>query len=217
MAGSTSFREPKQARSRRTTDRVLDALEEMLREGPFERITMRELLKRSRTSAGSFYARFPTREALLPALYDRHDEQLHERTSGTEEQSEPATLEELVFAMTRRIVEGMRERRWFVSAVALHARMHPELIPEDQRKRREAVHATWHERILAFRDQIGHPDPESAVAFGLFMVVSTCREKVVFGDAPLATSFELSDARLAEESARAFLNYLSVKPAGRKT
>jgi AcrR family transcriptional regulator len=214
---STLLREPKQERSRRTAERVLDALEELLREKSFEAITVRELLARSRTSAGSVYARFPAKDALLPVLYDRHDARVHAGVDAW--MRDPArervgSLEARVAELAAQVVKDHRERRWFKRAVALHARTHPEMIPPDQRRRRERVHRAWQDELLRFRDRIGHPDPERAVAFGLFMLVSTCREKVVFGDAPLATSFKLTDAQLADELARALLAYLDVPSKG---
>lgn len=218
MVPPTLLREPKQERSRRTAGRILDALEELLQEKAFESITVRELLARSRTSAGSFYARFPTKEALLPVLYDRHDARVHAGIDAWKQ--DPArgrleTIEALARALAANIVRSHRQRRWFQRAVALHARTHPEMIPAEQRRRRERVHRAWQDELLRFRARIGHPDPERAVAFGLFMVVSACREKVVFSDAPLATSFTLTDAQLADELARALLAYLDVQPEGK--
>jgi AcrR family transcriptional regulator len=214
------LREPKQERSRRTTERILDALEELLRKRSFESITVRELLARSKTSAGSFYARFPTKEALLPVLYDRHDARLHDgvdRLQGRPGSKRAASLREAVPLLTRDLVRRHRARRWFIRAVALHARQHPEMIPPEQRRRRRVVHKVWRDELLRFRDEIDHPDPELAVSLGMFMVVSTCREKVVFSDAPLATSFSLTDDRLAEELTRALLSYLGVESKERRS
>jgi AcrR family transcriptional regulator len=202
---------PRQERSRATFERILDALEELLRTRRFEDITVRELVERSGTSTGSFYARFPTRETLLPALYDRYDADVHRRARATELESvEEETLEALVAAMMRRIVDRMFDRRWLTRAVALHARLHPEMIPAEQRRRRLALHARWRNELLRHRELISHPDPESAVAFGLFMTVTALREKIVFADAPHASSFELTRAQLAEEATRALLAYLGV-------
>lgn len=202
---------PKQARSRATFEHLLDALEELLRTRRFEDITVRELVLRSGTSIGSFYARFPTKETLLPALYDRYDATLHRTArSGPAPTDEDAPLEVIVAEMFRRVVDRMIRRRWLMRAVSLHARSHPELIPEEQRARRVDLHRAWRERLLRHRDRMSHPDPETAVAFGLFMTVTACREKLVFADAPHASSFELSRDGLVAEATRALLAYLGV-------
>lgn len=203
---------PLQARSRATFDRILDALEALLRTRRFEDITVRELVERSGTSTGSFYARFPTKETLLPALYDRYDADVHRRArKPRQEPPGDATLEEHVVAVMRRVVDRMYDRRWLTRAVALHARLHPEMIPLEQRRRRLELHAKWRDELLRYRHRMSHPDPESAVAFGLFMTVTALREKIVFADAPHASSFELSRDRLVDEATRALLAYLGVE------
>jgi AcrR family transcriptional regulator len=203
---------PQQARSRATFDRILDTLEELLRTRRFEDITVRELVARSGTSTGSFYARFPTKETLLPALYDRYDADVHRRARELGGRpNEQATLEEHVAAVMRRVVDRMFDRRWLTRAVALHARLHPEMIPPEQRSRRLELHARWRGELLRHRHRMSHSDPESAVAFGLFMTVTALREKIVFADAPHASSFELSRERLAAEATQALLAYLGVE------
>src|SRR5947209_5706863 len=72
------IREPKQARSRQTFDRLLDATEALLREKEFAAITIAEIVQRAGASTGAFYARFPAKEALLPALYDRLTQKVRE-------------------------------------------------------------------------------------------------------------------------------------------
>src|SRR5262245_53720095 len=60
----------KQARSQKTLDRFLQATREILCEKEFAEITVAEIVQRAGSSCGAFYARFPSKEALLPALYD---------------------------------------------------------------------------------------------------------------------------------------------------
>lgn len=204
---------PRQVRSRQTLERILDALQDLLRTKRFEEITVRELVERSGTSTGSFYARFPTKETLLPALYDRYDAELRQSTSRRSRALDDASLEDVVREIARRVVDRMLERRWLTRAVSLHARQHPELLPDELLERRRELHAGWRSQLLRYSDRITHPDPETAVAFGLFMMITAIREKLVFADAPHASSFELSPDRLADEGARALLAYLGVVSA----
>jgi AcrR family transcriptional regulator len=215
LSDFTLLNTPKQDRSRETTNRILDALELLLRDRPFSRISVRDVLRASGTSTGSFYARFPTREAMLPVLYERYDAQLHRehaKRTATVARGGPPTKEELTRAIIGRQIARLRANRWLMHAVAIHARTHPELVSLETRERRQAALLTMHGGFLRFRDRITHPDPEAAVAFGLFMVLTTSREKVVFGDAPLATSVHLDDEQLIDELTRALLAYLGVTP-----
>lgn len=65
------IRAPRQDRSRQTMDRVLKALEELLDEKPFDKITMVELAQRSGTGTSSIYARFKDKRSLILGVHGR--------------------------------------------------------------------------------------------------------------------------------------------------
>jgi AcrR family transcriptional regulator len=210
----TDLRPPLQERSRRTLRRILDALEVLLAEKSFENITVQQVVGKAKVSVGSFYARFPTKETLLPALYERWDREIRSRSFSPHdlEEARSQTLEQLAERLVSTVVKRQRSRRWFMRSVALHARQHPELITPLQRARRTELHRHWAQLFLLHRPRMQHPDPEQAVALAIFTVVTTAREKIVFSDAPHASSFRLSDRRLIEELTRMFLAYLGVVP-----
>lgn len=64
------FKPPRQDRSRETLRKIIEAAEELLDGRSFEDITVDEIINLAEVSRSSFYARFPSKEALLPALYD---------------------------------------------------------------------------------------------------------------------------------------------------
>jgi AcrR family transcriptional regulator len=57
-------------------DRILQALEELLAEKPFDRITLQELALRSGSGTSSIYARFRDKQALILGLHARLREQV---------------------------------------------------------------------------------------------------------------------------------------------
>jgi AcrR family transcriptional regulator len=59
---------PRQARSRRTLDRIVGATRDLLRERDFGDITVDEIVGRAGSSKGSFYQRFEGKDALLVHL-----------------------------------------------------------------------------------------------------------------------------------------------------
>ena len=65
------IRAPRQDRSRQTMDRVLKALEALLEEKPFDKITMVELAQRSSTGTSSIYARFKDKRSLILGVHGR--------------------------------------------------------------------------------------------------------------------------------------------------
>src|SRR5882762_8864584 len=163
---------PLQARSRDTVLRFAEAAEALLRDRPFERITIQDIVARAERPIGSFYARFKSKEALLPFLYERYDDSLArylESRLGT------VTWEHLDFADTVEALVGVlvgiyEERRWLLRALALFARQHPEALSGELVQRRRELYAGVARLLLRHRRRIVHPDPEAAVRFGIFMV-----------------------------------------------
>ena len=62
---------PKQARSRRSYHRILEAATELLADRPFDDITVDDIVDRAGYTKGAFYARFDSKAALLRHLVAR--------------------------------------------------------------------------------------------------------------------------------------------------
>jgi AcrR family transcriptional regulator len=65
----------RQARSRETLERLLDAAEALILERGVEAASVSAVVKRARSSVGAFYARFPDKDSLLRAVCERFVEQ----------------------------------------------------------------------------------------------------------------------------------------------
>jgi AcrR family transcriptional regulator len=63
--------EPQQARSIESTERMLSAAAQLLREGGADAVTVDAVIARAGTSTGAFYARFDNRQGLFEALHER--------------------------------------------------------------------------------------------------------------------------------------------------
>ena len=66
-----SARPPRQARSRATLDRLLDATAAVLAEKPFDEASIAEIVHRAGTSVGAFYGRFSNKDSLLDCFDER--------------------------------------------------------------------------------------------------------------------------------------------------
>lgn len=204
---------PLQERSRSTLERFAAATEELLRGKSFEEITVQDIVRQADRPIGSFYARFPSKEALLPFLYERYDQSL--------EASFRARLEEvdwkgMDFAATvGRLVDVLiavyENRRWLLRSLALFARQHPEAFPEELIARRRRMYDGVCEILLRHRRKITHEDPEEAINFGVYLVSAAARDALLFSEAPHARATALTAARLRRELTRTFLAYLTVK------
>lgn len=201
---------PTQQRSRETLERFALATEELLREKPFEEISVQEIVARAGRPVGSFYARFASKEALLPLLYERYDATLEAGFAVRLEKVDWEALEfEAACEATVDVLLAMYDaRRWLIRALTLFARSRPEAIPEDVVQRRGRVYDPLVHHLVRHRRRIRHADPEAAVRFGLFLVSSVAREKLLFGSAPLARITPMTRASLRDELVRALAGYL---------
>ena len=205
-----AVRPPRQERSRRTYERVLDTTEDLLRDLPFEAISIGEIVRQAGTSVGAFYARFRDKEALLPALYERYDLWIRARAERAAKARpwQGSDLAGVVDWVVGELIAIFRHRRFMMRAVALHARVHPQKIDAATRRRRTKEMGFLQEAFLEHREEIGHPSPERAVEVVLFMAATLIRETVLFGEAPHAAATRLSLRELEQEAARMVLGYL---------
>jgi len=202
-------RQAKQDRSRRTFEKTLQATEELLQRKPFERIAISDIVEAAGSSVGSFYARFGSKEGLLPHLYERYDRQLHEQIDAALAKAEwrGRSLVEQARWFVDMHLRMCRERRWLMRAVGFYIRSDPQTLSGAMQHRRTQLHRRIAQSFAPHFDQIAHPDPASAVEFGLYVVAAVCRDKILFAG-PHARATEVSDERLLGELTQVLLAYL---------
>ena len=66
---------PEQERSRLTMDKIMNAMEDLLKEKTYDEITMQEVAVRSETGISSIYARFRDKQALVLGIHSRLSKQ----------------------------------------------------------------------------------------------------------------------------------------------
>jgi len=205
-------RTPRQARSQQTLERILDAAEALVQRKGFDDTPVGEIVQRAGSSVGAFYSRFPDKDALLLALYERYFEQA---MATADEALDPerwhgARVGEIVAAVVRFLVEIYREQRGLIRAFVV--RNHTDATFQARRERlSHEVSRKLSKLLLARRDEIGHANPERAAAFGMTLVFSTLDQAMLF-DEMRSGAFVLTDEDLAAELTRAYLAYLGVTP-----
>jgi AcrR family transcriptional regulator len=214
MAAQTPLRwirPPRQARSQQTLDRLLDVAEALLEEKGFDDVGVAEIAQRAGSSVGSFYARFPDKAALLHALQERFAD---EGTATADDALDPARWEgaqipEIVGAVVAFLVGIHRDRRGLLRALWLAQALRPEF-----RARATALSLHVSRRLSALllerREEIAHPDPARAIAFGLWQVIASLRCAVLEPEESLAVR-RVSERALPAELTRACLAYLGVR------
>lgn len=214
----SDLRPPLQARSRATLERLLAATQELLAEKRFDETTVAEIVRRAGSSVGSFYARFPDKEALL-AVFDR---ELFERGRlQWDAFLDPRRWEnrhagEIVDEVARLLVWKNRAFQPLLTALALYARSSPDpRFLKGSLRLNEHVVEKLSDLLLARRREIAHPKPRRAIEVGLLMIAAAAREAILFGQA-LPSGGGTDDGDLATELARAYRAYLGIRESRAK-
>jgi len=207
-----------QERSRRTLERILAATEKLLEKRAFDEIAVAEIVRIARTSIGSFYARFPDKDGLLPLLYERYDAALEESLERAERSARlpGRSLEEAAEAVARHAVAFHAGRLELLRALALFVRRHPGRIGPKARARRARQHAFLLRGLLAHRKSIRHRRPDRAAALGVYFVFCAARDSVLFPRATHAAAAALEGDELVRELSRLLLAYLAFPAVRRK-
>ena len=202
---------PAQRRSRETADRFATAAEELLRTRPFEEISIQDIVRRAGRPIGSFYARFASKEALLPFLYQRYHDGLEPLFAARLARIDWGSLDlsTAVAALVDILIGQYTERRWLIRALALFTRTRPEALPEDLVQRRRQVFDHAVRVLIRHRSRIAHDDAEAAIRFGVYLVCAIAREKLLFGEAPHSRVTPMSRKILREQLVRALHSYLT--------
>jgi AcrR family transcriptional regulator len=204
-------RAPRQDRSRRTRERLLEATVSLLAERDYGEVSIDDIVDRAHSSIGAFYKHFPGKRELLPELLQRLEAQGSEQLATLlgEPQHAAASLPQriglLLGAMTQHHLQRRRLLRAFVAA-RFNAQL--ALRPADIAAARARMQA-MRDWLLVRRREIRHPEPDLAVRAGLYLVLQSLQTALLFEDLPA----ELPPTRLTDEAARMLCAYLQVPPA----
>ena len=211
MAKESRVNAPLQERSAKTLERIVEATEDLLRTKSFEEVTIREIVGRAKCPIASFYARFKSKDDLLPHLYERYDARVGPALAAKLAGFDVTELDlaEAVEICVDLIVSGYTTDKWLIREVALFARRNPGAIGSDVRKERTTMHSKAAQLFGYFAKDIEHRDAVRAAEVGIFMVASVARESVLFGAAPHAAATALSIEQLKFTLTHTLLSFLT--------
>ncbi len=203
-----SVTRPKQARSERTLQRILDAAERLIEEKGLADASIPEIVRRADSSVGGFYARFKDKNELLRALEERffRDVSLRVDLLADATRWKAARLAEIVRACSAELVRIARAHRNLIAAF-----LHRATIDEETRAEALRFRASVAQRIgrlvLERPEPLDHPQPELAVDLGVQFAFAMMLQLVLVGEVR-AGGRSLSDAELEVELARNFQRYI---------
>jgi len=197
------LRPPRQARSRESRERVLDAFAAMLAEQPFEKITIAALARRARVAVTSIYARFDDKRALVLALHERHFEETMRHTADLLDPArwEGVGLETIVRGVVARVVAHLRPRTALLRAALL-------VNDRDVEARVAELMRRGSERLATLlRPRLRHlpvADRDRAVDFAIRAVLAVVQQRLLFPHTEPGR-FRFSDAELTRRLGSLFL------------
>jgi len=203
---------PKQERSRHTLHRLLSATEALLEHGGLEAATVPAIAKAAGLSVGVVYRRFPDKDMLLRAVYERVFERVGQQNMANLQAvtAMDIPLPKLVRGIVKGIAEGFRRKRGLLRSLMRYARTHPDAeFREFARKMNRASMFNVTALLLRHRDEIKHPRPEMAIEFGLLAVSSVLHTLILEDEPPPGIR---APERVEDELTRMFLGYLGIAP-----
>src|SRR5437763_2275350 len=182
-ASEQLIRPPLQRRSQESLERVLQAGAELLLDVGYEGFTLQEVSKRSGVSIGSIYARAPSKEALILAIYDR---EMAKVGAANERLRETARLHELkgrqlIIALVELMAHSTLEHADILRVFMYRAIVDP-VIWRCGSVRSSYLAREFEEALLEHRDELNHPDPELALDVAFRMVYNTLVRRLSHGD-----------------------------------
>jgi AcrR family transcriptional regulator len=208
----------RQARSRRTTERITAAALALLERKSFAQLSVAEIARKAGVSVGGFYARFPSKDALLQYFDVTVVEGILERARREldDERLSRASAREVVDTYVTLAVRTFREHRQVLQQVALRSRTSRDpAFRERIRAANRFLHGRFRALLEQRRGEIGHPDPARSIDLGLTFVSATMREYVLFAE--FRPDFApISDKHLVRELTDAFCAYLQIAPRKRR-
>jgi len=204
----TTLNEPKQDRSKATLIRLMEAVELLMSEQPFEKITLQQIVAKAKTTTGSFYARFPDKNSMLAALFHEHIEAVNQSIKNALEalpSLPPARRIEKIVAVTG---DAFRLRPALMRSGTLlfwNRAKGDVTLPEPMAPRAELIGQLENSLATAASD-LGSETPEKSAKFALKILLSSSRQHYLFTDD--RTILTASDEEFQIELSKLVRSYL---------
>jgi AcrR family transcriptional regulator len=201
-----------QNRGKLTLERLLDAAEQMLDFVGLEGATVPAIAAAAGVSVGNLYKRFPDKDALLRAVYERF---FTDALAANQFALDPAKWTdvptiELLTTVVAEMVDGYRSRKSLMRALLLYAETHPDSEFREHAEKLRLESLQLFEALLrGRRTDIGHAHPDRAIRFVVVLIGHALQSSVVSetGTRDLLSS----GSETAGEWAKIIVGYLRIK------
>lgn len=202
------IRPPRQARTQRRLERLLDAAEILLRDKSFEDIHVSDIALHADTSVAAFYRRFKDKNALLHGLHERFfDEAVATADAALDARRwKGAGIREILASVFPFLIEVVQRRETLQRAVYRLA-LSDEAMRERAFRLRRYVLGGLGELLLERSAEIHRPAPANAVSFALVQAGALITECYLTGMRDTSL-FPAKDETIAEQLVESCCSYL---------
>jgi len=204
-----SVKTPCQSRSRDSLERILKTAEALIRTKGFEALTVAEVVRRSRTSIGTFYARFQDKTSVLHAVQERvhgrEEAMIRDRVAKVD--WDVLTLEETVRKLLeiKRAATKGNDKLW--EAFVVHGATDPVIRQRGYRYKAQ-VEDLEVEIVMRHAAQIAHEEPETAARVASRLWQAAKEEQVQRSKSGVSSPGNVSRDLLMEKLADVAVAYL---------
>ncbi|REL30334.1 TetR/AcrR family transcriptional regulator [Thalassotalea euphylliae] len=206
-----SIIEAKQVRSQQTQEKLLNALNNCLKEDFFEHISIAQITEQAGVSVGTFYRRFKNKEALLPYLYQDFGTQQRAWVLSLTTVKQESLAQQVQYIIDN-CCEFLSSNAGVLRTLHLNSRLYPEILPTSQLSERSQEYREIAAMLIQHSTEINHPQPSMACDMATFMMINGLIEKILYQDLTPAIASPLAMAEHCKQLGAMIVGYLTAKP-----
>lgn len=205
-----------QNRSRENRERIVAALDEALKEKPFDQVSVVEIAERAGVAVGTVYQRFKNKDALIPVIFEIYKSRVEfwmESDFKVELEADDDLRTALRKIMRQNWAIAQREAH-LLRAVHLSARLKPSLLVAQEWEKYEKASLQGITTVIShYAAEVGQKNTTRAAAFATYYLNTIFLEKALYPDETPATFYTLSGRSFADDCAEMLYAYLTLEPA----
>jgi len=153
-----------QQRSQATRDRLIDALDALLEDRPFDAISIGDIARRARVAPGTIYQRFHNRDAAVSILLELYYRRVREWSPGPGHARVPfpATLRAALQLIGRNAWHQVAALGYIMRPAYLYSRLKPDLVGPTWNRLERIAHRGYLDFLRHYQTEIASNDLQEA-------------------------------------------------------
>ena len=208
---SQGAREVHQQRSRKTRDKLLNALEELLKEKDFAEIGVGEIAQKAGVSPATIYRRFDKKEGFIPVLFDLYLDRLNDWITSPDAQMnlEGADLRSAMYQISKVAWAQLQQQTHILRAIYLHGRNHLDLMGAQGDHFEAAMLGATKAIVEHYAHEITHKNLGTAARMLAYYFNTILLERGLFRKQSGSWTDDIADEDFIQEIANFAYSYLT--------